>query len=102
MAFQYKLHQAAHEEYINAYEWYELRQNGLGDKFMIAVEKRIFQISENPEYFSLLQGRFRQVKIEGFPFILAYEFFPQRKLIHIASIYHVRRNPRKKFRKEQK
>ena len=34
MAFQYKLHQEAHEEYINAYEWYELKQNGLGDKFM--------------------------------------------------------------------
>jgi hypothetical protein len=101
MAFPYKIHQEAHEEYIQAYEWYEIKQNGLGDKFMHAVEKRLQQISEHPEYYGILPGKFRQVKIEGFPFIIAYEFFKKRKLIHIASIYHVKRNPRKKYRREQ-
>lgn len=29
MAYPYKLHEKAHEEYIDTYEWYELKQKGL-------------------------------------------------------------------------
>jgi len=101
MAFSYKLHEKAHEEYISAYEWYEIKQQGLGDKFMIAVEKRLEQISHRPEYYSFLQGRYRQVKVEGFPFVILYEFFKRQELIHIAAIYHVKRNPRRKYRRKQ-
>jgi len=52
MAYPYRLHQQAYEEYIEAYEWYELKQRGLGDRFMSSVEKRLHQISEHPEYYS--------------------------------------------------
>ncbi len=34
MAFAYTLHEEAHKEYIEAYEWYESRQEGLGDRFI--------------------------------------------------------------------
>jgi hypothetical protein len=32
MPFPYLLNQQAHEEYIEAYEWYELKQPGLGNR----------------------------------------------------------------------
>ncbi len=41
MAFPYRLNQQAHEEYIEAYEWYEEKQSGLGNRFMESVEKRL-------------------------------------------------------------
>jgi len=34
MSFPYLLNQQAHEEYIEAYEWYEEKQRGLGTRFM--------------------------------------------------------------------
>ena len=53
MSFPYSLHEKAYEEYIDAYDWYELRSTGLGDRFMNCVEKRIGFISQNPEYYRL-------------------------------------------------
>ena len=100
MAHTYRLHEQAHEEYINAYEWYEIKQKGLGVRFMNCVEKRLHQISEHPEYYSRIQGRYRAVKIENFPYIIIYEFFKRKQFIHVAAIYHTSRNPKTKFRRK--
>ncbi len=40
MAYLMRLHELAHQEYIEAYEWYDTKQKGLGDSFMNSVEKR--------------------------------------------------------------
>ncbi len=99
MAYPYRLHQAAHEEFINAYEWYETRQQGLGERFMKNVEKTFEQISTHPEYFSKRKGNFRAAKVKSFPFLVVFEFYPRKQFIHIAAIYHGRRKPSTKYRK---
>lgn len=99
MAYRYRIHELAHEEYISAYEWYEIKQNGLGDRFMNSVEKRLKQVSKHPEYFSKKHGNYRIAKVENFPYYIVYEFFSRKRLIHIAAIYHGKRNPRRRFRK---
>ncbi|MEJ7822346.1 MAG: type II toxin-antitoxin system RelE/ParE family toxin [Chitinophagaceae bacterium] len=100
MVYAYRLHEQAHEEYINAYCWYEIKQKGLGERFMKCVEKRLNQISEHPEYYSKIQGKYRAVKVENFPYTIIYEFFRQKQFIHIAAIYHTKRNPKSKFRRK--
>jgi plasmid stabilization system protein ParE len=99
MAYRYRIHELAHEEYISAYEWYQLKQSGLETRFMNCVEKRLQQISEHPEYFSKRQGNYRIAKVENFPYYIVYEFFKRKLLIHIAAIYHGKRHPKRKFRK---
>jgi plasmid stabilization system protein ParE len=100
MTYPYRLHQQAYEEYIEAYEWYELKQRGLGVRFMSSVEKRLQQISEHPEYYSKKQSsNFRETKVENFPYMIAYEFLKRKKLIHIAAIYHAKRSSKGKYRK---
>ena len=99
MAYPYRLNRKAHEEYINAYEWYEERRSGLGDRFMQKTEERLLQISNHPEYFGKRNGNFREVKVEDFPYIIVYEFFKRKQIIHITAIYHHKRNPLKKYRK---
>lgn len=99
MAYVLRLHEKAYEEYIAAYEWYEMCRQGLGDRFMNCVEERLQQISENPEYFGKRQGNYRAVKVQHFPYLIVYEIFKKKELIHIAAIYHGRRNPKRKFRK---
>ncbi len=99
MDYSLLFHELAHEEYIDAYEWYELSLSGMGEKFMTKVEKRLQQIRTNPEYYSTHYGRFRQVKVENFPYIIIYEFFKRKKVIHIASIKHSRRSSKGKYRR---
>jgi plasmid stabilization system protein ParE len=102
MALQLKTHSDAREEYISSTQWYELQQAGLGERYANAIGDRIKQILLNPEQFSIVKGNYRHVKIEEFPYTIVYEFFPRRKIIHIAAIFHTGRDPRKKFRREEK
>ncbi len=99
MAYDLRLHEKAHDEYIAAYEWYEMKQKGLGGRFMACVEKRLNQITEHPEYFGKRQSQYREAKVENFPYMIVYEIFRRKELVHIAANYHGKRNPRRKFRK---
>jgi hypothetical protein len=99
MAFPYRFHEEAHHEFVEAFEWYELRQDGLGLRFMDNVEKRLQQIGIHPEYYGKQKGNFRQAKVEEFPYMVVYEFFPRKKIIYILAIYHQRRRPKGRFRR---
>ncbi|HVZ98329.1 MAG TPA: type II toxin-antitoxin system RelE/ParE family toxin [Chitinophagaceae bacterium] len=100
MPFPYRLHEEAYKEFIEAYAWYEERQSGLGDRFMNSVENKLKQISNNPGYYSKKYGtNFRQAKIDDFPYLIVYEFFKRKGIIHIAAIYHSKRNPKRKYRR---
>ena len=101
MAFPYKLHSQAIDEYANGYEWYENERYRLGEQFLDVIDRQIADICENPGYYSRLRGSYRQAIVEKFPYVIVYEFFPRRKFIHIAAIFHTSRNPKEKFRKEE-
>ncbi len=58
MAFAYKMHSQAIEEYAGAYERYESEQKGLGEQYANAVGDRIKQILLNPEQFSFVKGNY--------------------------------------------
>jgi len=102
MGYLYILNKYAHEEYIAAYEWYELRQLGLGNRFMNAVEKKLLQIAEYPEHYGKTYLNFRQTKVKHFPYMIVYEIFARKQLVHIAAIYHQKRNQKKKYRRLRK
>ncbi len=74
MLYRSILHEEAYKDYTEAYEWYELKQKGLGNRFMEYVEKKINQISQHPEYFGKRQYNFREAKVENFPYMIVYEF----------------------------
>jgi plasmid stabilization system protein ParE len=90
---------SAYEEYIAAYEWYELQKEGLGKSLMTNVENVLKLISAHPEFFNKRKGNFRLTKVKGFPYAVVFEFFKLKEVIHIAAVYHGRRNPARKFRK---
>jgi len=71
----------------------------LGDEFMKAVESRLDKIAKHPEYYSKVQGNYRQVKVSNFPYVIVYEIFKQKQIVHIAAIFHGKRNPTLKYRK---
>lgn len=100
MSYPLRFHILANDEYADAYIWYESVQPGLGERFKHCVEKRLQQISEHPEYYSIKSNlRFREVKVEDFPYIIVYEIFSRKKFVHIASIIHGSRNTKYRYRR---
>jgi len=100
MPYPYRIHEKAHQEYIDAYLWYEMEKVGLGNEFEDCVERKLQQISEHPEFYSKKHNlRFREAKIERFPFMIVYEFFPRKKFIHVAAICHQKRTTVGRYRR---
>ncbi len=78
MLYNLIIKEEAHYDTIEAYLYYEERRDGLGEKFLNALNQRYEEIVQNPQFYSFIsadkQRIFRDVKIKGFPYVVIYEF----------------------------
>lgn len=81
----------------NAYQWYEEQQNGLGDLFLLELERCYDKLETWPASYAKIKGNFRQLVLTTFPYVIVFEIFDTE--VVIFAIFHTSRNPRKKFRK---
>jgi len=79
-----------------------MRQDGLGGRFMSNVESKLKQISEYPLHYPVNHGKFREAKVNDFPYTIVYEVLKRKQLIHVSAIYHSKRNPKGKYRRMKK
>ena len=87
------LHPEAQEELEAAHSYYESREIGLGDDFLVEIEKAVEQITNNPEACCFLpkQKIARQCLVHLFPYALAYMAFEEE--IIILAVVHTSRRP---------
>jgi plasmid stabilization system protein ParE len=74
-----------------AYQWYQARQDGLGERFLSAVEQASGVIERFPEMFSTISGDVRRVLISGYPYAAFYRVESRR--IVVLAVLHTARNP---------
>jgi len=99
MNYSCQFHHLAQKDYDEAYQWYELRKNGLGERFIKEVRNTIDQITVQPETFgSRANKKFREATVDFFPYVIVYRIDKQSRVIFVVSIHHTRKNPRKKYR----
>ena len=101
MSYTYRLHPLIRQDYDEAFGWYEDRQKGLGERFIKAVRQTIEQIILHPEtYGSRSNKKFKEAKVDYFPYLVVYKINKRERIIYISSIHHAKKHPRKKYRKE--
>ena len=86
----------AQHELLEAWEWYEDKQAGLGDQFKNKVTERLHSLLQHPERYPIRKKEFREVRIEVFPYLIIYRI--DKNTVVIASILHTSRNPKKKYK----
>ncbi len=89
----------AEMELKESYDWYEAQQQGLGERFLSYVEDSIASISNHPESYPVKVGPYRQYVVAVFPFVIVYEFVPDKRLVYILHVFHTSQKPDKKLRK---
>jgi len=100
MSWQFLFHSLAKEDYKEAYLWYEDKLTGLGERFGKAVRNKLDQISNNPEAFGSRDNKkFREAKIEFFPYLIIFKIKKRSKVIYISSLHHASKQTHKKYRK---
>ena len=80
MSYTYRLHLLTKQDYDEAYEWYEDKQKGLGERYLKAVRKKIEEIVLHPEaYSSKSNKRFREARVDFFPYLIVYKVSKRKK-----------------------
>ena len=71
----------------------DIRQaNGLGERFLKAVDLRFDQIIHYPEYYSYISAdsekTMRDVKLKGFPFVVIYDLVGADVIVYAVQNTH--------------
>jgi plasmid stabilization system protein ParE len=97
MTYKIELLPRARKELLDAWDWYDDRWSGLGDRFMAEITKKLAQIEKTPERYVERKNGFRETKIKVFPYLIIFRVQKRKKIIAISSIFHTSRNPKKKY-----
>ena len=91
------LHSLAELDVLDAWEWYEQQQPGLGDRFVVAVGAAIVRASRWPnagtpaihdDNGDVVE---RRVATAGFPYVVRYRVTDGQLVV--MAVYHQRRRP---------
>jgi plasmid stabilization system protein ParE len=84
---------AAREEFEAASEWYESRQEGLGEQFLAAVDVAIRLVVDEPMAFAAWDrdAWFRRIVTGRFPYVVFYPVLGET--IEVAAVAHGSREP---------
>jgi plasmid stabilization system protein ParE len=88
----------ASQEIMDAFNYYESAQAGIGAIFINYLESTFNSISTNPKGFKKISSKSRQAVVRKFPFIVIYEAINEQ--IVILAVFHTSRKPRKKPNKK--
>jgi plasmid stabilization system protein ParE len=89
--------QRASNEYLTSIIWYKERSITTAQKFIEAIDNAIKNIASQPTFYKNTYSIFYEAKTKTFPFSIVYFIDEEEKQIVIVSIFHQKRNPRKKF-----
>jgi mRNA-degrading endonuclease RelE of RelBE toxin-antitoxin system len=81
----------AYQELLDSMEYYELQLEGLGTRFMEAVDLGIKRIKENPKAWEKYSRFTRKHSLGKFPYKLIYEI--DGDTITIIAVAHSHRRP---------
>jgi plasmid stabilization system protein ParE len=100
MRYKYIYDPKAAEEYENAYLWYRNRSEIAADKLIIEVAETISRICSNPYRYRNTYKNLRETSLKRFPFSIIYLIDEPKRLIIIISVFHHKRNPKKRYKRK--
>lgn len=84
-------HELAEHELNDAASFFEMEREGLGLRFLMAVETAVAHIQEYPEASPIIIQNVRHKVLRRFPYSIMYSIRPDR--IRILAIASQRRRP---------
>lgn len=83
----------AKKDISEAAEWYNSKQDGLGNRFTQEVRSKVLFIIENPEISAIRYDNVRTTVLDIFPFMIHYMIDVKEKAIIIVAVFHTSLNP---------
>lgn len=96
--YEYIVEPKAQNEYDESILWYLERSLLATENFISTVDDAFLQICEFPYRWKNLYKNFYEYGLKKYPFHIIYTIDDEMKTIVIFSIYHQKRNPKKKYK----
>ena len=100
--YQYRIDLGAVKEDEEAYNWYEKQSELAADNFKLAVNKGIVAICADPFRNRNFHKNLHELSLKKYPFNIIYFIEEEKNSVTITSIFHHKRNPKKKFKNPKK
>ncbi|MDZ8085651.1 MAG: type II toxin-antitoxin system RelE/ParE family toxin [Nostoc sp. DedQUE12b] len=84
---------AAELDIIEAYDWYEGHELGLGAEFLRCIDACLNLIQRHPSTYQIVHETYRRATIRRFPYVVFYEFNEQEIIIY--AVFHCSQDPEK-------
>src|SRR5688500_1060843 len=91
MSYSIAFLEEARAELDDAYNCYEEQRYGLGSEFMLAVQKELGSIAENPFLYPIAHKDIRRALVRRFPYAVQYVL--DNDQIIVLSVFHSSRDP---------
>jgi plasmid stabilization system protein ParE len=96
--YNYSFQSKAQAEYEASLQWYLEHSEQAANFFITSVEKAIQLVCINPQQYKKVRKKYFQISLKKYPFCIVYEIDDASKSILILSVFHQKRNPKRKFR----
>ena len=73
---------------------YELKSDGLGERFRVDVESMIVQIAGNPFLYQRVTRIHRRAVMHVFPYTIYFAVHKKSRRILVLNIHHAKRHPK--------
>ena len=87
-------------EYKAAANWYAERSEAAANKFAREVTRTISIICSDPFRYRNTYRNYRETSLRKFPYSIIYFVDEAGKILIIQSVFHHKRNPRKKYKRK--
>ena len=78
---------------VQAVDWYDDRQIGLGKRFLNKVRKQTANLSTSALLFAVKYDDIRCMRIEKFPYLVHYRVDEQTFTVKVEALFHTSRDP---------
>ena len=81
----------ARNELDDAFDWYEMEQNGLGRRFLAEIQSDLKRISVFPDSCAMIAPGLRRCLTRKFPYMLVYGV--EIDTVIVVAVAHMHRTP---------
>jgi plasmid stabilization system protein ParE len=99
MNFEIVFSEKAQQEILQATQWYEEKQKGLGTRFSTILFSQLNVIRTNPIAYTERRKNYREAKVPQFPYLIVFRIGMKRKIILITSVFHTSRSAKSKYKR---
>ena len=79
---------------VQAVDWYNDRQNGLGTRFFNKVKKQTAKLSTSALLFAVRYDDVRCMCVEKFPYLVHYRVNQKTLTVRVEALLHTSRDPK--------